>query len=187
MAPWGQVEAEMAKSVKKALTIDKSAVISDCGLFRYQLWRVWDYDLPILIFIMLNPSVADAEQDDPTLRRGMCFAGDNGFGGVVFLNLYAFRATKPKNMFAAIDPVGPDNDAHIRGVLRELLPEGGKVIVGWGFHGRANRIAEVLELLAQENAQPLCLGITAKGEPRHPLFIIADQPFIPFVSKVLAA
>ncbi len=88
------------------LFVTKEAVISDCGRYRYRLTRRWG-DGPLLSFIMLNPSTADAEVDDPTIRRCMGFARRDGYGGIVVGNLYAFRTTKPKALFAADNPLGP--------------------------------------------------------------------------------
>jgi hypothetical protein len=78
--------------------------------YRYTLTRVWDPVLPMTTFVLHNPSTADATQLDPTLRRCVGFAKREGYGGMVILNLYAFRAKDLKVMKAATDPVGPDND-----------------------------------------------------------------------------
>uniref|UniRef100_UPI00260AFB77 DUF1643 domain-containing protein n=1 Tax=uncultured Halomonas sp. TaxID=173971 RepID=UPI00260AFB77 len=78
-------------------------------VYRYALWRVWSNHSPLLIVSMLNPSTADHRKDDPTIRRVIGFAKRDGFGGIIVLNAYAFRATNPRNMLAASDPVGPLN------------------------------------------------------------------------------
>src|SRR5262245_19133112 len=91
----------------------KEALISPCGLYRYWLTRTWDNSLRRVCWVMLNPSTADAEQDDPTIRRCVGFARSWGAGGIIVVNLFAFRASDPKALLRAADPVGPDNDGHI--------------------------------------------------------------------------
>lgn len=147
------------------------AFLSDDGKYRYELWRSWDISVESLTFVMLNPSTADANIDDPTIRRCIRFAKDHGFGGIRVLNLYAFRATNPKDMFRATDPVGPLNDSFFdTGV--------GPVIVAWGAHARADRVRKVLPHLV--GRQLFHLGLTKDGAPRHPLYVRADQPFRDF-------
>lgn len=144
-----------------------SARLSPCRRYRYALWRTWDDTLPRVMFVGLNPSTADETVDDPTLRRTMDFARRWGFGGVGNGNLFAFRATDPKAMMAAEDPVGPDNDAW----LRRLADEAQLVVAAWGndggFHGRSAVVRAMLPDLH-------CLKINASGEPAHPLYQRAD-------------
>src|SRR5438309_1547537 len=90
-----------------------SATISNCQQYRYRLSRCWDESLPACMFIMLNPSTADAKVDDRTIKRCMAYARAWGYGKLYVGNLFAFRATKPKNMKAASDPVGPNNHHHL--------------------------------------------------------------------------
>ena len=104
------------------LLIRKTADISDCGAYRYRLTREWS-DKPLLPFVMLNPSDANAEIDDPTIRRCMGFARAWGYGGIVVGNLYAFRTPYPETLWKAPDPYGPLNDAaliKIGGKLRQI-------------------------------------------------------------------
>ena len=93
---------------------NKDAVLSECKKYRYMLRRVWDRTKPACLFIGLNPSTADATVDDPTIRRCVGFADSWGYGELVVGNLYAFRATKPKDMFNQDDPVGPFNDLWLK-------------------------------------------------------------------------
>ena len=122
------------------------------------------------LFLMLNPSTADENQTDPTLRRCIGFAKQWGCDGIVVGNLFAFRTAYPDAMFAQADPVGPDND-HILPKLARAAPF---VVCGWGAQAGAQaRVAHVLALL-QQNAPmtPLkCLGFTKGGHPRHPLYV----------------
>lgn len=150
-----------------------SAVISQCTQYRYLLER--DKGLFPLVFVMLNPSTADAEIDDPTIRRCKRFASDNGFTGIIVVNLYAFRATKPKDLFLASDPVGPENDFFILNAI-----QGHTVCCAWGTNADKKRADEVRQLIIDSGNYPLCLGKTKKGFPRHPLYVKADQPLIAF-------
>ena len=137
-----------------------SATADIRGDYRYRLTRVWDPELPTITFVLLNPSTADAEHLDPTLRRCVGFAKRDGFGGMVILNLYAFRSASPKVMRAAADPVGSEND----GVLASAT---GVVVAGWGINADAARVAQAVALLPPLQA----LGVTKRGHPRHPLYV----------------
>ena len=151
--------------------VTRRAVFSDCGTYRYALWREWAQN-PVrrCLFVMLNPSTADSEQDDPTIRRCVAFAKAWGADALDVANLYAFRATKPKDMKAASDPVGPDNDAWIERRVRRA----GQVVLAWGQNAEPQRAANVVRSIRALNVPMYCLGTTDAGEPRHPLFIPAD-------------
>ncbi|KQO98150.1 DUF1643 domain-containing protein [Leifsonia sp. Leaf264] len=137
------------------------------GDYRYTLTRVWDPALPTMTYVLLNPSTADAVELDPTLRRCVAFAKREGFGGMVILNLYAFRTKDPKVMLAAADPVGPENDLVFAGVT-------GTVVAGWGTNADPARVAQAVALLPQLHA----LGVTKDGHPRHPLYVRGDAPLV---------
>ncbi len=106
-----------------------SAVVSPHGAYRYRLSRIWDDAAPLALWVMLNPSTADAEVDDPTIRRVRAFTKAAGCGGFEVVNLFALRATDPKEMLASQMPFGPDNDEHIRGAIRETS---GPIVCAWG-------------------------------------------------------
>jgi hypothetical protein len=157
----------------------QEAVFSECGCYRYTLTRIWNGNLPALIFVMLNPSTADAKFDDPTIRRCISFARDRGFGRLKVLNLFAFRATDPTHMKAVRDPVGPDNDAHMIAALTAAAADGSPVIAAWGVHGVHNgRDGEVRKLSLECGVELKCLGSTKGGHPRHPLYVPAAQEFV---------
>ena len=127
--------------------------------------------------VMLNPSTADAERDDPTIRRCIAFAARERFGGVETCNLFAFRATAPAALKAASDPVGPDNDRH----LRDLFARHRTILAAWGTHGAHRGRAETIVRVAAELGVMLtCLGRTAQGQPRHPLYVKGDSAILPF-------
>jgi hypothetical protein len=163
----------------------KSAVISPCGQFRYELRRVWDDKLPPFVAGMLNPSIADAEIDDPTINRAMHRAKANGCGSLIVWNLGAGRATNPKNWMAMRDPIGPENDTYIWSVLTECRERFGIAFVGWGAHGSfMNRDEDALRIAVQVGIQFCCLGMTRDGQPRHPLYVAARQQLVAFAGCV---
>lgn len=159
--------------------MDKCADFSPCRKYRYSLRRHWgdmlNDDAPgYVMFIGLNPSTADETNDDPTIRRCINFAKAWGFSGLCMTNLFAFRATDPKDMIAADDAVGPDNDAWLR-----CLSDGASLVVAaWGVHGtHQGRDKAVAGLLGAMD----CLGTTKDGHPRHPLYVrggIERQDFV---------
>lgn len=137
--------------------------------YRYEWRRAWDRGLPEILFVLLNPSTADAENDDPTTRRCQAFARALGFGSIAVVNLFALRATDPRELLRAPDPVGAGNDAAI---LRAAA-RAARILAGWGNHGsHLGRDRQVLTLL--RGLAPLeCFGLTALGAPRHPLYLAA--------------
>lgn len=146
------------------------ADLSPDRVYRYALWRRWEHNAPYALFIGLNPSTADETEDDPTIRRCKRFAADWGYGAIYMANLFAQRATDPKEMVAHSSPVGEENDSY----LRRLAHCAGVVVFAWGAHGgHMHRDKRVEEMLASYN--PMCLGTTKAGKPRHPLYIKADK------------
>lgn len=144
------------------------AIFSDCGKYRYKFWRTWGDEAP-LTFIMLNPSTADEIKNDPTAERCERRARQSGYGGLVVLNLMAYRATDPKELAPLERPIrfGPDNRAY----LTSAFNYSGKIICGWGVHGHLGPVAW-LTTLAYYSGVPLwCLGKTKDGHPRHPLYV----------------
>lgn len=154
-----------------------SAVVSDCGRYRYALTRRWASG-PMALFIMLNPSTADAEVDDPTIRRCIGFAKREGCGALRVENLFAWRATKPDEMFAQADNVIGATDTAIREAARAA---DGPIIAAWGGDRRAEGRARVVtELLDKLGVEVLCLGATKAGAPRHPLYVRRGAGLIDF-------
>jgi hypothetical protein len=148
------------------------ARISECGLYRYTLTRRWA-DGPTCVFVMLNPSTADANKDDPTIRRCIHFAKREGCGALHVVNLYAFRATKPADMVNAVDPEGPMARKYLIDAAEMARDSGGPVIAAWGAHWMAaDRGKEVRGIIGAMQ----CLGTTKAGHPRHPLYVQGVQP-----------
>ncbi len=150
------------------------AVYSDCERFRYSLTRIWNEAGGRITFIMLNPSTATEVQNDPTVERCERRARTLGFGGFRVTNIFAYRATDPKDMRAAADPVGPENDRFIL----ESVAWADKTVCAWGAHAaHLGRGEAVRELLRTQNRPLFHLGLTKGGEPKHPLYIsYAQQP-----------
>lgn len=154
-----------------------SAVISPCGRYRYRLDRRWAETGPTCGFIMLNPSTADADQDDPTIRRCIGFARREGCGGMVVVNLFALRATNPDELIlaGASAAEGALNATHIIAVEGSIT---GPFIAAWGAHPMAAGLADAME--HHFGPRLMCLGKTKTGAPRHPLYVRADAPLIPY-------
>lgn len=161
--------------------VKKDAEISFCGRFRYWLSRHWEPGERALPIIMLNPSTADSSNDDPTIRRCMSFARREDFGGIRVVNLFAFRATSPDDMKAAPDPFGPEGSNSINNVLAAAKLLDIPVLAAWGAHGgHLDRAASVITSAKGYGVRLLCLGTTAAGHPRHPLYVKGDQPLVSF-------
>lgn len=155
-----------------------AAIFSQDRMYRYTLTRTWDSERPYGVFIGVNPSTADEERLDPTLRRVIRFLDREGCGGMIVLNLFAFRATDPLAMKLVKDPVGEDNDHWINQVVNHVTSEG-PILVGWGAHGgHMNRSSVVGPTLPR--SRTFCLGLCKDGEPKHPLYIASAAPFVPW-------
>jgi hypothetical protein len=143
------------------------AKLSDCRNYRFALWRTWDDSKPFAMIVGLNPSTADEVKDDPTLTRCINFAKSWGYGGVCMTNLFAYRATDPKDMKAQNDPIGANNDIW----LNKLANDAGIVVAAWGNDGRyLSRSKMVVEMLPNLHY----LKMNKSGEPAHPLYLKAD-------------
>lgn len=152
-----------------------SALFCPAGCHRYALTRVWDPSRPVVAWIMLNPSVADAFRSDATVTRCRVRGEQWMAGGLIVLNAYAQRSTDPAALRRHPDPVGVDNDAVFRWLLGPDRPwTVGRVIVGWGSDQtlvRSGRDRQVLDLLDGLGVRPMCLKHTATGHPQHPLYV----------------
>jgi hypothetical protein len=166
------------------------ALLSDCGRYRYRLWR----DLSVLppaagrvCFVMVNPSTADARKSDPTTDKCIAFATRWGFAHLDLVNLFAWRSPRVEDLLAVADPVGERADAE----LRVAVAEASRVVLAWGAHRRvaaliAPRARQVLDIVTgaarayHHSGHPLeigALGWNADGSPKHPLYLSAETPF----------
>jgi hypothetical protein len=159
-----------AEELSTRRTSDRGAEISACGTYRYKLHRVWDYRLQPLLVVMVNPSTADAEEDDPTILRLIAFAKRWGRGSLVVVNLFALRSPDPKALDGHEDPRGPANTATLTWILQEAKKRGVPVLAAWGNNGQRRWADRSFVLAARAEGVPLvCLGLTKDGNPKHPL------------------
>ncbi len=148
--------------------VKRDALLSEDKRYRYWLQRVFDCGTGRAIFCMLNPSTATAEEDDPTIRRCMGFTAAWGLRELLVVNLFAFRATLPKVMKQAADPVGPENDHHL---LTTCLAAQ-RVICAWGQDGSfQGRDRQVMTLLLGQGIRLEALRLAKNGGPWHPLYL----------------
>lgn len=163
----------------KARAKASAAVISRDGKYRYVLSRNWDPAIDRAVWIMLNPSTANAVEDDATIRRCISFAKRWGYGGIEVYNLFALRSRCPKLIEIDDDPVGPDNDYWLNAIGRSK----GKIIAAWGAcqtQLQLRRANEVIEFLVSDRDVLLyALGFTKNGHPRHPLYVRNDAELSP--------
>ncbi len=166
--------------------IEKGAEISECGKYRYRLWRIWDKSKAMVMFLMLNPSTADAMLDDPTVRRCIGFAKSWGYGGIVVCNLFAYRATNPKELLKVCDPMGQYNIYHIQ----KAIDESDLVIYAWGNGGIVrelfcrHRSFEKLKFgYCFDNHKGYYLKLSKDGTPCHPLYLKSDLSPINYLTK----
>ncbi len=155
---------------------DNGAII--VGRYRYLLWRTWAAARPRLLWVLLNPSTADGQTADPTLRRCIGFSREWGYGGLEIVNLFAFRTRQPHDLQSTPDPVGSENDRY----LAEAATRATRILVAWGERGTYHqRDRTVLALLSQHAVQPLsCLGTTQNGCPCHPLYRARSTRPVPY-------
>ena len=158
--------------------VDKAA-FSPCRNYRYMLTRRWASG-PTACWIMLNPSTANASQEDATSRRVKSFTRSlEGFGGLTIVNLYSLRSTDPKVLWTRKEPerIGPLGDQFIR----EQAAGRTYVIAAWGTHGARNgRGHQVAKELLAAGVTLHCLSVTKDGSPKHPLYVPGDTPFQPY-------
>lgn len=149
-----------------------NAEFSACRRYRYLLSRAWDPTRPCITWVMLNPSTADAREDDPTIRRCVSFSKKHGAGWLLVANLFAFRTTDPRRLLKVEDPVGLYN----LGYLKRAVVGASMVFAAWGAIDRRLWDAAAAQVLqVRENAPRLhCLGVTKNRSPRHPLYVKGD-------------
>ena len=153
--------------------VNKNATFSDCRKYRYALSRTWDGKKKTVLFIGLNPSTADEKIDDPTIRRCINYAQNWGYGSLLMVNLFAYRATIPTELKNVKNPIGNDNDLHIT----ELLKKADLAVATWGNEGSLlNRDKDVKKIIPNL----MCLKINKSGQPAHPLYQKKDLKLIKY-------
>jgi hypothetical protein len=165
-------------------SVKSEALLSEDRRYRYWLLRVWDSTLPLLAIIGVNPSTADERDNDQTIRKDIGFAKRNGFGGILKLNVGAYRETNPRKWRKAFDPIGPKNSA--ADLARYVCEFGAtKVIAAWVKNG--NYFIGRCEAIVREIPNLYCFGRNADGTPRHPLMLPYSTPIEPFNGKAKTA
>ncbi len=189
----------------------RTARVSQDGLYRTRLGRVSDF-AGTMIFIMLNPSTADAEQDDPTIRRCLRFMIREGCGSLRVVNLFTRRSPDPRTLWRSDDPLGGDATTEIREAICDSYPEAyvngirraaekgsgwdelpyDRIVCAWGappagaprwfLDMRREQIEEVTDYASHMKRELFALGLTAGGDPRHPLYVKGDAPLIRFAA-----
>ena len=155
------------------LLVNKNATFSDCRKYRYALSRTWNGKKKTILFIGLNPSTANEKIDDPTIRRCINYAQNWGYGSLLMVNLFAYRATMPSELKNVKNPIGNDNDLHII----ELSKKADIAVAAWGNEGTLlNRDKEVKKILPNL----MCLKINKSGQPAHPLYQKKDLKLIKY-------
>lgn len=163
--------------------IESSAVISECGRYRYLLRRRWGKGDSVRVFLMLNPSTADAEDDDATIRRCVAFARAWGHDAIEVVNLFGYRSKKPRKLSSVADPIGAGNDTHVLAAAKRSKHP---VVCAWGAHSFiykmiTGRAEDLLALLRDAGAVLVCFGKTGNGQPLHPLRLSRDRCLEPLV------
>lgn len=148
--------------------LENDAVISDCGKYRYLLRRTWDHGKLRALLVMLNPSTADARQDDATIRSCVRLLSGLGYGSMEVVNVFGYRATDPGELLKADDPCGPKNEDIVRAAIERC----DTVVVAWGAWPPA-KAASVYIRNAIRASRPamFCFGKTKSGAPKHPLYV----------------
>lgn len=165
---------------------DGDADIDETGTYRYRLWRRWaprNNGLGHVVFVMLNPSTADRTEDDATIRRCIGFAKRWGHGGLEVVNLFAYRATDPKHLYAEWqkDPEHVEGDPHNLDTVVDVCSKNGQIVLAWGGQGDVYSVrATIVETQLRRLGRPLFhfAGLTKSGQPPHPLRLPAALPLV---------
>ena len=157
------------------------ADFSPCRKYRYTLRRRWLLGGGSILWVLLNPSTADAHVDDPTIRRCIAFSQRWGYRQLTLVNIFALRSTDPKELTKSLDPIGPDNDFWIERVVRE---DHQRVVVAWGslgkMYGRGDDVFRYLQL----HADVYGFRLTKNGNPQHPLYVARSTPLELLATRV---
>lgn len=157
--------------------LENDAVLSDDGLYRYLLRRTWAFKHPRALFIMLNPSTADAYKDDPTIRSCVRLTNALGYGSLEVVNLFAWRATNPADLPSPSRALGSNNPRTIEAAVQRC----DVTICAWGAHPYADKNAPgVLDIVSLHRPAAYCFGKTKSGAPKHPLYIKTGAPLVAY-------
>ena len=158
--------------------INAGAEFSECGLYRYKLWRIWDESLPLVMYIGLNPSTANETSNDNTITKLCKISRHNGYGGFYMMNCYTYIATKPEKLIIDLDTNNKNN-----WLLKMIYESHCKdVVFAWGNFPIVVQNGRDKEMIAMF-PKALCLKINKNGSPKHPLYCKDDSVLIPYTPK----
>ena len=159
-----------------------SAEFSPCGKYRYWLRRDWDATKPVFMWVGMNPSTAEADVDDPTIRKEQSFTRREGGGAYIKVNVMDYRATHPRDLLApGVMPCSDENDGHI---VRLADAHGAWIVAAWGALPKALRGYAMLARAALAGRALWCMGLTKDGSPRHPLYLRSDAWMRPYDLRI---
>ena len=150
--------------------MEKDAIISKCGNYRYSLSRIWDKDKPLVMFLMFNPSTADTDRDDPTIRKCIGYAKNWGYGGILVGNLFAFRSSDPLDLLYSDNPIGKHNGEY----LEKMFDKSSIIIFAWGNQKILDKIYDgpFKDFSKNKNREKYYyLELSKRGTPKHPLYL----------------
>lgn len=169
-----------------------SAIISECGLYRYRLERsIRGWPTPtqapvpkVFAYFGINPSTADASLDDSTVRKWTGFTMRNGGSKFIVGNVFAFRATDPKKLGRVDDPFGPECLEH----LTSIIADADILVPCWGNLTKMppdlrGAPAQLMAWLKKSGKPILHFGTTKSGQPKHPLMLGYDTPLTPWSAQ----
>ncbi|MFI8792636.1 DUF1643 domain-containing protein [Streptomyces sp. NPDC055105] len=180
MPPDTELDMHLEQSTDRAGGIAAAVFDGPARTYRYLLTRIWDPTVPPVVFLMLNPSTASADQDDPTVRRIVGFAKAWGRGGVIVVNLFALCATNPGRLRTHHNPVGRYNASFVQHAIRQA----DLVVAAWGAGGvLADRGPDMARALVGQGVALKALRLTSTGQPGHPLYVPADTQLIDYLPE----
>jgi hypothetical protein len=147
--------------------INIGAKFSPCKKYRLQLWRIWDDHLPKIMFIMLNPSSADAKRDDPTIRRCINFTKKWGYGGIYVGNLYPLISPKPKLLLRSSSVYHLDNKSN----LNEMAKKCTRIVCAWGNFLVIKKLGFPDDFFLELKDKLYYISISKNKTPKHPLYL----------------
>lgn len=167
--------------------MEKSAFIEPDGNYRYWLSRQWNKKKTQLLIIGLNPSTADAEEDDNTISRLISFVRKAGYGGFFICNVFAYRTKDPNKMMEWYRelPVDVEMNEHKKNlqIIWNIRRECEHILFCWGAHKMSGEGRDLIAGLIKAYPTALCFGHTKNGHPKHPLYLDGETQMIPFISQ----
>jgi len=164
-----------------------SAILSPCSLYRYRLDRTVGMVGPVFAFFGVNPSTADATADDATVRKWIGFTKTWGGSRFIVGNVFAYRATDVRELATVDDPFGPDIGDH----TTDIIAEADILVPCWGNSGKVPPKLQfafdvLMDALVSSGKPVQTFGLTASGDPKHPLMLGYSTPLAPWAVETAA-